>query len=149
MLPPRGPISFPPVARALAALLLAAFLLAGCGEDQPAVDGPSPETPPPAPTTTTTAVPAELASPNEAATHLYSAWEAGDRDAALAGASAEATDALFARPFGSARLTGCDAPSQVGSDCVFRVADGVLRMHVEARPGGGPFWVTRVVFAPA
>lgn len=103
--------------------------------------------------TTTTAAPTttvptrgQYRSPLEAANNLMLAWKNSDGEAARRSAKEEAVIAMFARPYAQYQQRGCDAPSQLGSDCNYRLAGaGGVRLHVAADAAAG-FLVDKVTF---
>jgi hypothetical protein len=70
--------------------------------------------------------------PEEAIKHLILQWQAGDREAASQAATPEAVAALFAKPSQSVQFRSCaKSPSaSLGSDCVYRYGDGLIRLHL-------------------
>jgi hypothetical protein len=53
---------------------------------------------------------------------------------------------MFARTYVQYQSRGCDAPSQLGSDCNYRLAGaGGVRLHLVADPVAG-FLVDKVTF---
>jgi hypothetical protein len=115
-----------------AGLFAVALLAAACGGgDKTAL---------PTVVTTTTAVPVtapplpalHFDSSEEAIRHLFLQWTAGDRQAAGQAASADAVNALFAKPPGENKFRGCSHPADKaqGSDCTYQYKQGLLQMHV-------------------
>ena len=84
-----------------------------------------PVTAPPLPTL-------KFGSAEEAIRHLFLQWSAGDRQAAGQAASADAVNALFAKPAGENKFRGCSHPADksAGSDCTYQYGNGLLQMHV-------------------
>jgi len=90
------------------------------------------------PTTTATPARGHWGSPQEAANNLMLAWKNSDGEAARRSAKEDAVLFLFGKTYAQYQQRGCDAPSQLGSDCNYRLAaDGGLRLHVVADPAAG------------
>jgi hypothetical protein len=90
------------------------------------------------PATTTTLAKGHWGSPQEAANNLMLAWKNSDGEAAAKSAKQDAVLFLFAKTYVQYQQRGCDAPSQLGSDCNYRLAAaGGLRLHVVADPVAG------------
>jgi hypothetical protein len=119
--------------------------LAACGGDgkssSPTVVTTTtvPNTAPPPPTL-------KFASPQEAIRHLILQWQAGDREAAGQAATPEAVAALFGKPSKVVQFRSCDtSPSaNLGSDCVYRYDDGLIRLHLTNT--NGDWRVTTVAY---
>jgi hypothetical protein len=97
------------------------------------------------PTHPTPAPTPRISDPALAATHLFDAWQAGDRRRALQAASPTAVRALLAiPPSPRPRFTGCRSRS-LGYDCVYSYpnADGVF--FIDMRVEGGASAGYRVV----
>ncbi|HEX4864777.1 MAG TPA: hypothetical protein VFV02_11930 [Acidimicrobiales bacterium] len=94
-----------------------------------------------APTTSTTAWAATSAqpSPDAAAARLVSAWSSGNRGAAIAVASPQAVDTLFAQPYpvGYLQSRGCTAGANPAT-CTYRntKTDGIYEIGVTSGPTG-------------
>ncbi len=119
-----------------AALFVAACLTAACGGgSKPALTTlvtttTVPVTAPPPP-------PLVFAKPEEAIRHLVLQWQAGDREAAGQAGTPEAVAALFAKPAKVVQFRSCEtSPSaNLGSDCVYRYDDGLIRLHLTVTNG--------------
>ena len=99
-----------------------------------------------APTTSTTIAKGSWKTPLEAANNLMLGWKNSDGAAATRSASQAAVETLFGRTYVQYQSRGCDAPSQLGSDCNFRLAGaGGVRLHLVADPVAG-FLVDKVTF---
>ena len=92
-----------------------------------------------APTTTAAPARGHWGTPQEAANNLMLAWKNSDGEAARRSAKEDAVLAIFAKGYAQYQQRGCDAPSQLGSDCNYRLAGsaGGLRLHVVADPAAG------------
>ena len=117
------------------AIVLTAAVLALVGSACESGDGgadASSETTAAGPTTSTTVAKAPGNTPQEAVETLLRAWENNDRQVALHIAHEEAVAVLFSRPYTASESRGCDQPSQLGTDCVYRLTGGStsLRLHV-------------------
>jgi hypothetical protein len=115
-------------------LLMAAVLAllgSACGSDDGDGDA-SADTAAAGPTTSTTVAKAPANTPEEAVDTLLRAWQNNDRVVALRIAHEEAVAVLFSRPYSATQSRGCDQPSQLGTDCVYRLTGGPasLRVHV-------------------
>ena len=130
--------------RRLAFACCVVALLAACGGDS---DGATATTTTAAPTTTTTAAAkGNWKTPLEAANNLMAAWKNSDGAAAARSANQAAVEAIFGRSYVQYQSRGCDAPSQLGSDCNYRLAGaGGVRLHLVADPAAG-FLVDKVTF---
>ena len=111
--------------------LAASVSLTACGGDSKSASGtvvttttvPNTAPPPPA---------LKFGSPQEAIRHLILQWQAGDKEAAGQAATPEAVAALFGKPAKAVQFRSCDtSPSaNLGSDCVYRYNDGLIRLHL-------------------
>jgi len=147
------------VRRALAALVCMGVLAAcsgGNGADSSSAAPPSgsvvvpatttapttPITPATAPPTTVALIPQE--TPDLAATALLTAWNAGDRHAALVVAIPSAVDALFAVPPAAFSDRGCQTPISAIASCAFGIGDeaAIAQIHTVSLDGG---WVVQSV----
>jgi hypothetical protein len=90
----------------------------------------SPTTPPP-----TTPAALILKTPKEAAEHLYNAWKAGDKPAALLGASSSAVDSLFSEAWTDKPyfFGGCSTDTE----CDYNYAAGVIKMTIAGSAATG------------
>jgi hypothetical protein len=99
-----------------------------------------------APTTSTTVAKGSWKTPLEAANNLMTAWKNSDGEAASRSANQAAVEAMFGRNFVQYQSRGCDAPSQLGADCNYRLTGaGGVRLHLVADPVAG-FLVDKVTF---
>jgi hypothetical protein len=78
-----------------------------------------------------------FAVPEEAIKHLILQWQAGDREAAGQAATPEAVAALFGKPSKNVQFRSCSTSpaSNLGSDCVYRYNDGLIRLHLTTTNG--------------
>jgi hypothetical protein len=136
--------------------MIGTLAAASCTSSTPAL--------PPAPTTTVTATVTSTATasaaaapspspaaqifttPTAAAKHLYTAWQAGNRTAAAAGASKTAIDALFAHHWASGTyfFGGCSTTTE----CDYNFASGVIKMTVGGDATSG-YTITDIAFGSA
>ena len=82
--------------------------------------------------------PGRFGRPEDAATHLYNAWRAGDREKAALSGQPGAVSYLFSLPEypGGFTLQGCSY-RDAGYDCRFEGAAEALLMRVEGRASAG------------
>jgi hypothetical protein len=128
--------------------VLALALAAGCapgGSDTPTDAGPTVTDPPTAVETTpaaTTPAPAPtaptLTTPQAAAEHLYTAWQAGDRATALLAASDAAVDEIFTMAWTADTyfFGGCTEPT-APSECDYNWSGGIIAMMIEGDATAG------------
>lgn len=109
----------------------------------PASSAPPATTPPATtpPATPVTSAPPVFTTAEAAAKHLYNAWKAGDKAAALQGASQSAVDALFSEDWkaGTYFFGGCSDDTQ----CQYNWAQGAINMTISGNASSG-FIVTGV-----
>ena len=130
--------------RRVALVCIVVVLLGACGGDDP--EQTTATTTTVAPTTSTTVAKGNWKTPLEAANNLITAWKNSDGDAGRRSATEEAVVTLFARAYAPHQSRGCDRPSQLGSDCNFRLSGaGGVRLHLVADPVAG-FLVDKVAF---
>jgi hypothetical protein len=118
-------------------------LAAGCtsthGTSAPPSSATTATTAPPAPTTTAWAPTAPQPSPDAAASRLVSAWSTNNRPAALAVASPQAVDTLFAQPYpaGYLQSRGCTTGANPAT-CTYRntKTDGIYQIGVSSGATG-------------
>lgn len=100
-------------------------------------------------TTTSTVAKGTYRTPQDAANNLMLAWKNSDGEAAQRSATQDAVLALFARTYTPHSPRGCDTPSQLGSDCNFRLSGtGDVRLHATGDPEVG-FIIDKVTFLDA
>jgi hypothetical protein len=99
-------------------------------------------TPATGPPTTVALIPQE--TPDLAATALFTAWNAGDRHAALVVAIPSAVDALFAVPPAAFSDRGCQTPISAIASCAFGIGNeaAIAQIHTVSLDGG---WVVQSV----
>lgn len=93
-----------------------------------------------APTTSSTVALGVWKTPQEAANNMMQAWKNSDGDAMRRSATQEAVLVMFGRSYFPHSPRGCDAPDQLGSDCVYRLSGaGEVRLHAKSDPAAG--WI--------
>ena len=91
-----------------------------------------------------------LPTPEAAATHLYDAWGARDRQAALAGATLAAVDLLLRGERGNLNNAGCGPHPQLGEGffvCSYTYEGGAVNFWVEGNPTDGYYVESASFFA--
>lgn len=150
------------ISHALTAVAIGSLLfLAGCSSSssvEPPDTGASTSvtsTTVQASTTTSTTLPSRATvgypSSYDAVQHLLTAWQAGDRAAALQGADAGAVEGMWATPPGELDQRGCAQtydPALTEGGCILRRGDhtGALQVNTERRDIG---WVvSSAIYSP-
>jgi hypothetical protein len=139
--------------RRLATVLIVLVLIGGCSKSNPSAKTTSSTSAgvtissvgrgsiEPATTTTTAAKPSgvtRLSTPDQAAAHLFLAWQQGKRNEASQFASEAAVNTLFAHPYTGPEPTfqGCD--QQVDHfNCAYRYEGGAILFRVEGGASAG------------
>lgn len=91
-----------------------------------------------------------LASPHDAAGHLYDAWGARDRPAALTGATQAAVDLLLRGERGDLNDAGCGPHPQLGEGffvCSYTYEGGAVNLWVEGNDVDGYYVESASFFA--
>jgi hypothetical protein len=92
----------------------------------------------------TTTAPTKLAKPEDAASHLFEAWKAGDRTAAKQFATFAAVDTIFSHPYTSPApaFMGCDREADHYNCNYFYEGGG---MHFLVDGGAAAGWIVSKV----
>jgi hypothetical protein len=118
------------------------------GSASAAVTATAPAT---APATTPTATPSatqapKFTTPEAAAKHLYSAWEANDKTAAAQSAAPEVISLMFSQTWTAGKYTfgGCSTDTE----CDYNYADGAIQMIITGSAKSG-YTVVSITFGSA
>jgi cytoskeletal protein RodZ len=124
---------------AASALVIAAGCSSSHGIGSPATTSTTASTAAPTTSTTVWAPTAAQPSADSAAARLVSAWSTGNRTAALAVATPQAVDTLFAQPYpaGSLQARGCTSGANPAT-CTYRntQTNGIYEIGITSGAGG-------------